>query len=108
MIVEVALSFGHPETATEDRCCKIFRARLAIASGDRQDSNGKRFPVVRGNGLVSLQSVFDANDREVVWNLSLPAKIDNRARGAGFHSGFDEFVSIEIFPAQGDEQFAAL
>ncbi len=108
VIVEVALSFGDAKFSTEDRSGKILRARLAVASGDRQDFERKRFPVVRGQVLIGLPECLLTR---ITVNLSgtfpVQVTIDNRAGGAGFDGVFNEFVSIEIFAAQGDEQFAA-
>ena len=108
MIVKVGFRFGHVKTPSENGRGKIFRARFAIAPGDRQDTKRQRFPVVRGQVLVGLQSVFDANDRDALRSFPAPPKIDNHAGGAGFVGGCDEFVSIEIFAAQSDKQFASL
>ncbi len=66
VIVEVAFRPGHMKTPPENGRGKIFRARFSIAPGDRQNAKRERFPIVRGEVLVGLQSVFDANDRDAL------------------------------------------
>src|SRR5438270_12154561 len=86
----------------------MFRARFSIAAGDRENFDGKRFPIIRGQIVIGEQGVVRSNDRELGGNLSVPLKIDNRPGGPGFSGRFDKFVAVEILTSQGSEKVPVL
>ena len=108
VIVEISFRFRDSKSAGEHRCSKIFRARLAVASGDRDHLQRERFSVIGREILVRLQRVACANKREILRNFPVPIRVNDRASRTACCDGFDEIVSIEIFTAQRDEQFAGL
>ncbi len=103
MIVEIAFGFGNSKTAAEDRRDKIFRAGLAVASRDRDYLERQRFSIFGGELLIRLQGIFRADEREVLWDFSVPSKIDNRSHCAGSRGRFNKLVAIKIFAAQCHE-----
>ena len=108
MIVEIAFGFRDAKFSREDRRGEILRARLAVASGDREYLQPKQTPVICSNLLIRLQRIDRSDERKIFWNMPVPVAIHERTRGARFGGGFDEIVCIEIFPVQRHEQFTAL
>ncbi len=66
VIVEIAFGFGDPKSSREHRRGEIFRARFAVASGDREDFQRERLPVIGCERLVGLQRIGRAKKREIV------------------------------------------
>ena len=108
MIVEIPFGLGDPKSSREHRRGEILRARLAIASSDREDFQRERPPVIGCQRLVGLQRIGRTQKYEIVRNIARPVEINERACSAGFCTGFDKIVAFEIFAAQCDEQFARL
>ena len=105
VIVEIAFGFRDAKFSREDRRGEILRARLAVASGDREYLQPKQTPVICSNLLIRLQRIDRSDERKIFWNMPVPVAIHERTRGARFGGGFDEIVCIEIFPVQRHEQF---
>ena len=108
MIVEVPFGLGDPKSSREHRRGEILRAGLAIASGDREDFQRERPPVIGCQRLVGLQRIGRPEKYEIVRNIARPVEINERACSASFCTGFDKIVAFKIFAAQCDEQFARL
>ena len=108
VIVEIPFGLGDPKSSREHRRGEILRARLAIASSDREDFQRERPPVVGCQRLVGLQRIGRTQKCEIVRNIARPVEINERACSAGFCTGFDKIVAFEIFAAQCDEQFTRL
>src|SRR5436305_9585532 len=106
MIIEVALRFSDAEFSTQHRCRKILCARLAVASGDREDFDRKRSSIIGREILVSEQRVVRSNDSKVLRQSPFPGETDNRAGRAGFGDLLDKFVAIEILTAKSHEKLA--
>jgi hypothetical protein len=105
VIVEIAFGFGDPKSSRQHRGGEIFRARLAVASGDREDFQREGPAVIGCKRLVGLQRVGRPQKCEIVRNISIPVRVNDRACAARFCKLFDKIVSVEIFSAQCDEQF---
>jgi len=103
VIVKVPFCLRDSKTAGEDRRGKVFRTGLAVASSYRDDFERERPPVVGGKLLVSLQSIFRANERESLWKFTLPIELHDRPGRTRFSDGFNEIVPVEIFAAQSDK-----
>jgi hypothetical protein len=52
VIVEIPFGLGDPKSSREHRRGEILRARLAIASSDRDHAQSERSPVIRSEFLV--------------------------------------------------------
>ena len=71
VIVEIAFGLGDAEFSRQNRCGKIFRARLAVAAGNREHLEWKRFSIIRSQILIGAQCVSRANERELRRERSL-------------------------------------
>ena len=69
MIVEIPFGLGDPKSSREHRSGEILRARLAIASSDREDFQCERPPVIGCQG--TSQVVFVALAHITVIDLHL-------------------------------------
>ena len=107
MVVKISFRLCRPKFPREHRCGEIFRARLAVATSDRENSKRQRFPIIGRDALIRLECIAHPNQGERLRHLLFPIRIDNRAHRAGFSGRFDKLVPIKIFAAQSEEQFAA-
>ena len=108
MIVEIAFCLRDPEARAEDGGDEILRAGFAVAAGDGDDFERKRFSVTRRDLLVGDQRVVDAKERKIRRSFTGPIAVHHRAGGAALDGSVDESVSVEILPAQRHEQIARL
>src|SRR5439155_26574654 len=99
VVVEIAFGPGDLESSRQHGRSKILCARLAIASGDREDFQRERPPVMCCEHLVGLQRIGRPEKCEIVRNTAPPVEINESAWSAGVCTGFDKLVAIEIFAA---------
>src|SRR5262249_51257281 len=108
VIVKISFGFGDAKSSREYCRREILRARLSVASSDRQDFHCKRSPVIGCQGLVGLEGIGRTEKCEIVWHIDDPFEINERACTAGFCTGCDKIVALKIFATQCDEQFTRL
>jgi len=94
MIVEISFCFRDSKPAGQHCCCKILCARLAIASSDRDHAQSERSPVIRREFLVRFQSIFCADEREILPDFPAPIGVDDCSGCTSVCDRLNEIVPI--------------
>src|SRR5262249_49074851 len=106
VIVKIALCLGDAKMAPEDGGGKIFRARLAVASGDRDDLQSQRSAIVGSQLLVGDERIVNAKQAGPRWHLAAPFCFHHCSDRAAPERLFNELMAIKVITAQGDEEIA--
>ena len=104
VIIEIAFRFRDTELARQHRRGKIFGARLAVAAGNREHFERKRFSIIRGEILIGPQRVVRAEQaRKCPGRFPFQLESTIAPAAPAFAAASTNLWPSKFSPAQRDE-----